>query len=121
MKKIADVPTGIFIMAAILFLQGFNYLLSAALGVFHSVPLAIVNLIIGAFSIVCASKLIRLQHQGWQLAIIASVLYLILALARIGLSITSNNGINDSILDAIIAAIILIYLNRPSIKGIFRR
>lgn len=125
MKKIRGVPTGIFILAAILFLQGFNYMLAALLAVFYSIPTAIVDLIIGTFFIICASKLIRLQYQGWQLATIASVLYLLLALARIGFGGNLNAELTDAIvagiIDAIIASILLIYLTRPKIKNIFRQ
>ena len=116
-----DVPTGIFILAAIAFLQGFNYVLLAIIAIFHSPMTAIVRLIVGALLILCGSGLIKHQFQGWLLANIGSAIYLLQALARIALGGNTPEVLTAGIIDVIIAGALLIYLNRPTIKTIFEK
>ena len=110
-----DVPTGIFILAAIAFMQGFYHIIMAIIVALQSPIAAIVQLAVGAFLILCGSGLIKLQQQGWLLANIAAAFYLLFALARIAL----GGNIAAGAIDIIIAGAILIYLNRPAIKRIF--
>ena len=110
-----DVPTGIFILAGIAFIQGFYYILTALIAIFHSLTTSFACLIIGSLFILCGSGLIKLQYPGWILANIISAVYLLLALART----TLGGNMTAGIIDVIIAVTLLIYLNRPAIKKIF--
>ena len=114
-----DVPTGIFILAGIAFIQGFYHVLLALIAIFHSPMTAIVHLIIGSLLVICGSGLIKLQFQGWLLANIGSAIYLLQALARIALGGNTPEVMTAGIIDVIIAGGLLIYLNRPTIKNIF--
>ncbi|MBN1324211.1 MAG: hypothetical protein JW986_09510 [Methanotrichaceae archaeon] len=137
--KIKDVPTGIFILAAISFIKGIWALLGmliaaiALLCVFliggfqavelpeHLEPVAIITffliLIIGiAFSglfILCGSWLVTLQLRGWILATIGVSIYLLLELVKI------YQGVSSGPIDAIIYIIILLYLNKKSTRRAF--
>ncbi|OQB20399.1 MAG: hypothetical protein BWY13_01177 [Euryarchaeota archaeon ADurb.Bin190] len=118
MKRISkDVPTGIFILAGISFLQGFHLFLTALLAISTSFTAAIIDLILGAYFIICGSGLVKLKFEGWMLAAIAAAVYLLLALAKIAL----GGSLTAGIIDIIIGGSLLIYLNRPEIKKIFEK
>ena len=63
--------------------------------------------VMGALLILCGSWLISLQLRGWMLATVGSSIYLILALANISLI----GSLSAGLVPAVIAAIILVYLN----------
>lgn len=99
MKRIGkDVPTGIFILAGISFLQGFHLFLTALLAISASFTAAIIDLILGAYFIICGSGLVKLKFEGWMLAAIAAAVYLLLALAKIALGGSLTAGIIDIII-----------------------
>ena len=112
-----DVPTGVFILAGLSFLKGFHYIIFGLIAIMHSFMTTIISLIMGSLLIVCGSWLISLQSRGWMLATIGSILYLLYALAKISLS----GSLAAGLIEAIIAVIILYYLNRTDTKQAFRR
>jgi|WetSurMetagenome_2_1015567.scaffolds.fasta_scaffold1520947_1 hypothetical protein len=118
MKRLGkEVPTGIFILAGIAFLQGFHLLLNALLAIPNSLTAAIANLIFGVYFIICGSGLVKLKSEGWILATIGLALYSLLALS----SIAFGGSLAAGIIDIIIGGGLLIYLNRPGIKVIFKK
>ena len=135
-RKGKDVPTGVTILAGLFLLIGscivlfsvvFN-IIFAILAVFER-PEEYMGFLIGfilAFSFyavlgslffLCGSWLISLRPRGWILATVGSGLYILLELVNIYLSGSSSGGL----LRAIIAAIILVYLNIPATKRAFGR
>jgi hypothetical protein len=119
-----DVPTGVFILSGIFFIQGFYRIGFFLLEGFHFLisgqisPIsAIIDLILGSVLIICGSWLISLKPNGRMLAMIISILYLLFAIARV----SRGGSLAAGAIDGIIAAIILIYLNMPEIKKIFNQ
>ena len=76
-----------------------------------------INAVIGGLYILCGSWLISLHPRGWKLATAGSAVYLLLALASISLSGSLSSGLWH----AVIAGIILLYLNLPATKRVFGR
>ncbi len=112
-----DVPTGVFVLAGLAFLSGFVYILFGLIAIMRFPTTATTSFIVASLLIICGSWLISLQPRGWMLATVISGLYLLLALANISLS----GNLAAGLIDAIIAAIILVYLNIPATKRVFGR
>ena len=131
-----DVPTGVFILAGLFFLRGFYSLI---FGVLISIMGLIISLfrdglgadmayitalvldvsiyaVMGGLFVLCGSWLISLQPRGWKLATAGSAVYLLLVLANIYLG-----GSSVGLWHAVIAGIILVYLNVPATKRVFGR
>jgi len=131
-----DVPTGVFIIAGLFFLRGFyslfgvlitimGFIVSLFRGGFEADTTYLTALVldvsiyavIGGLFIFCGSWLISLQPRGWKLATAGSAVYLLLVLANFTLSGSLSSGLSG----AVIAAIILVYLNIPATKRVFGR
>ncbi len=111
-----DVPTGVFILAGLFFLRGFHGVIFGLLAILESLSTAAIMLALGALFILCGSWLISLQPRGWKLATAGSAVYLLLVLASISLG-----GTSAGLWYAVIAGIILVYLNMPATKRVFGR
>jgi len=137
-KSGRDVPTGVFILAGLLFLRGFQsvifgvifgtigFIITLLRGGFEADTAYIIALVLnvsidavmGGLFILCGSWLISLQPRGWKLATAGSAVYLLLVLANI---LLSGSLSAEFIADAIIPLIILSYLNTPATKQVFGR
>ena len=129
-----DVPTGVFILAGLFFLRGFHSLIFGALMVIMSFVIFLLRggseaamagitalvldvsiyAVMGALFVLCGSWLISLNPRGWKLATAGSAVYLLLVLANIYLG-----GTSAGLWHAVIAGIILVYLNIPATKRVF--
>jgi len=132
-----DVPTGVSILAGLFLLIGSCIVLFSVLiniiafsialfggfqenmGYFIMIVLsASFYAVMGGLFFLCGSWLSSLQLRGWMLATVGSGLYILLALANISFSGSLSWGL---LWHAIIAAIILVYLNIPATKRAFGR
>ena len=131
-----DVPTGVFILAGLFFLRGFQsiifgvifgiigviiYLLRGGFEADTAYIIALVlnvsiDAVMGGLFVLCGSWLISLQPRGWKLAAAGSTVYLLLVLANIYIG-----GSSVGLWHAVIAGIILVYLNMPATKRVFGR
>jgi len=135
-RKGRDIPIGVSILAGLFLLIGFFIVLFSVLLNIIVVILAVFErpeeymgfligailalsfyAVIGGIFFLCGSWLISLQPRGWMLATVGSGLYLFLKLANIYLS----GSLSEGLWRAIIAAIILVYLNIPATKRAFGR
>jgi|GEM_PF-717882 len=128
-----DVPTGIFILAAIIFIRAFLALFSVVLGIFVFIGMFIFEgfqgvepvdiilflssflllLVFISLSILCGSWLVTLQPRGWILVTIVVSYLLLLELIEL------YQSASPDAFDAVIYIILLLYLNKKSTRRPF--